>query len=191
MAKKIYRPHYSTTTDARVVQTREALRAALLKLLESRSLEQITIRDIAREAGIGYTTFFRHHPTKNALLNDVAADEIKRLIDLALSVFDATDTQSAALALCNYVAEHRALWSTLLTGGAAGALRDEFIRLSLEIAASRAPNESWLPAEAGVVLAASGTIELLAWWLRQSDPVPAEQVATIYERIVVSPILNA
>lgn len=190
MARKIYRPELSTATDARVVQTREALRNALLELLNVKSLEQITIREIAAEAGVGYTTFFRHHPTKEALLNDIAADEIKRLIDLAVPVMDATDLRAATLALCSYVAEHRDLWSTLLTGGAASTLREEFVRRSQEVATARSVVSDWLPTEVGVILVSSSTIELLAWWLRQEDPITVEHLATIYERIVVSPVVS-
>lgn len=190
MARKIYRPELSTATDARVVQTREALRNALLELLDVKSLEQITIREIAAEAGVGYTTFFRHHPTKEALLNDIAADEIRQLIELSVNVLDTTDIKAATLTLCRYVAEHRELWSTLLTGGAASTLREEFIRLSQEVAAARGEWSDWLPTDVGVILVSSGTIELLAWWLKQADPIPVEQLATIYERLVVSPVVN-
>src|SRR3546814_12504157 len=70
---KICAPHLSTAQDARAVRTRAALREALLTLLENLSIDQIKIRDIAATAGIGSTTFLRHHPTKEALLDDLAA----------------------------------------------------------------------------------------------------------------------
>jgi AcrR family transcriptional regulator len=189
--KIIYQPHYSTTTDARVVQTREALRQALLQLLNQKPFEQITIREITAAAGVGYTTFFRHHPGKEDLLNDIAADEIKRLIELAVPVLDTTDVRAASLAFCSKVAEHRTLWATLLTGGAASVLREEFMRLSREIAASRSAGDNWLPPDVGVILSTSGTIELLTWWLKQENPISVEKLATIYERIVISPVVNA
>jgi AcrR family transcriptional regulator len=44
-------------------------------------LEQISIRDIAADSHVGYTTFFRHYPTKEALLEDLARDEMERLLD--------------------------------------------------------------------------------------------------------------
>lgn len=191
MARKIYTPHFSTTTDARVVQTREALRRALLELLKETTLDQITIRAIAAKANVGYTTFFRHHTSKEALLNDIAADEIKRLIDLALPVFDSSNTVMAAQTLCRYVADNKVLWSTLLTGGAAGTLREEFIRLAKEAAAGREEATEWLPAGAGVVLVASGTIELLAWWLSEENPIPVDQLASIYAKVVVLPVTDA
>ena len=191
MARKIFQPHLSTASDPRAVRTREALRTALLELLENTSLEQISIRDIAARAGVGYTTYFRHHPSKESLLEELAAEQIRTLVELSVPMMSGTETREATTALCRYVDEHRALWSTLLTGGAAATLREEFLRLSREIAASQTWPDNWLPVEVGINLAVSGTIELLAWWLRQPDPVPMEHVASILDRVVVSPLVKA
>jgi AcrR family transcriptional regulator len=190
MAQKIHRPHLSTASDPRAVRTREALRRALLRLLDLKPLEQITILDICELAEVGYTTFFRHHPTKESLLNDVAADEMSRLVGLSLSVADTSDTRSASIALCTYVDEHRKLWSTLLTGGAAGAMRDEFMRLCREIAATRAQPGGWPPADIATILVVGSTIELLSWWLRDKKPLTIEQVAQIHERLIITPMVG-
>lgn len=189
--KKIYQPHLSTASDARAVRTREALRVAMLELIETKPLDQITIRDIAATAGIGYTTFFRHHPSKESLLDDLAAEEVRHLVSLSLPMMHGRALGEAAITLCRYVDEHRPLWSTLLTGGAAGAVREEFLRVSLEVAESQEWPDSWLPADAGAILVVSGIVELLAWWLRQANPLPIERIAEILDRIVVSPILTA
>lgn len=191
MSNKIYRPHLSTANDARAVRTREALRRALLELLEVKPLEQITIRDIAAAAEIGYTTFFRHHPTKESLLDDLAAEQIRRLIDLALPVMASKgDAQGASEALFAYVDEQRALWSTLLTGGAAGALREEFLRITREIAAAWPNPRAWPPVEVATLLVVSGTLELLAWWLRQPKPLSIREVAEIHHQVVVMPAIS-
>lgn len=187
---KVYRPYFATTNHARVVQTRKVLRQALLELLDEKPLEEITIREIAATAGIGYTTFFRHHTSKQELLNDIAEEEIVKLFELTLPALSATDTRAGALALCRYVAEHRALWSRLLTGGAAGKLREEFIRLTREFAAQHGSDHDWLPPEVGVIFGASATIELLTWWLQQKQPIPVEQFATIHERLIVRPLMT-
>jgi AcrR family transcriptional regulator len=191
MVHKILRPHLRTARDARAVRTREALRRALLRLLDLKPLEQITIRDICEVADVGYTTFFRHHSTKESLLNDVAAEQIGRLVGLALEVADTSDTRAASIALCTYVDEHRKLWSTLLTGGAAGAMRDEFIRLSRQIAATRAQPGAWPPPDVATILVASSTIELLSWWLRDRKPLTIEQVAEIHARVIITPAVGA
>jgi AcrR family transcriptional regulator len=111
--------------DPRAARSREALRRAFLGLLESKPLDQITIQDITSAADLGYVTFFRHHATKESLLNEIAADQIRFLVSLTLAVLDRSNVRAASLALCSYVDQHRALWTTLLTGGAAAVIREE------------------------------------------------------------------
>jgi len=157
----------SSARDARIVKTDHALRHALLVLLDQKPLAQITIRDICAEAGIHYTTFFRHHASKEALLEHVAADQIDRLVELSLGVRDTVDTEASYLALCRYVSEHRNLWTTLLTGGAAGAMRDELLRVSRGVAAERTSKRRELPLDLATNCAVSVIVETIFWWLNQ------------------------
>jgi AcrR family transcriptional regulator len=182
-----YRPHLKTAKDARAVRTRAALRAAMLQLLGSKPLDKITILDLCQTAGIGYTTFFRHHPTKEALLDDVAAEQIAQLINLTVPIAETEDVHAAGIALFTYVSEHRKLWSALLTGGAEAAMRSEFLRLSRQVAATRARVNAWPPAEISTILVVSSTVELVSWWLQQKKPPPIAEVASIYEHIIIQP----
>lgn len=188
---KTYRPHLSTAQDARAVRTRASFRDALLSLLESTPLDQITIRDIAAEAGVSYTTFFRHYPTREALLSDIATEEMRHLLSLALPILDGRSVQEASVALFDYVNDNRSLWSTLLTGGAGEALRTELLRASLEIAELRSVPKAWPPPDIATLLVVSGTIEVLTWWLRQDARLPAAKVADIHYRFVILPIMEA
>jgi AcrR family transcriptional regulator len=174
----------SSLKDARAVKSSNALQAALLALLERKSLEQITIREIAAEAGVHYATFFRHHPTKEALLDHVAADQINRLVELTVPVLDSVDSYTAFAALCTYVSDHRTLWTALLTGGAAGAMREELLRIARRLAADRAPRDGWLPVDLAVICSVSLIVETLTWWLtKQPEAFTIEQMAGILNRL--------
>jgi len=177
-------------TDARMVRTRAALRRALLALLERKQFDQITVRDIAAEANIGYATFFRHHASKTDLLKDVAEEQIGQLLALAIPLLVASDTRGSCLALCRYVHEHRALWAALLTGGAAGAVREEFIRQAMEQGPAQVQSSSWLPVELGAIFGVSATVEILAWWLRKPNEFTVEAIAEIVDRLVVTPAVG-
>lgn len=181
----------SSSKDPRAIRSQQALTDALLALLDQRPLDQISIRDIVAEAGVGYTTFFRHHASKEELLDHIAANEIQCLFNLALPAMDAHDMHAGSTALFTYVNAHRPLWSTLLTGGAAGTIREEFLRLAREVAASRGQPDSWLPADAGAILIVGGTLDLITWWLRQSTPLPIKRIVEIYESVVLNPVLEA
>jgi AcrR family transcriptional regulator len=190
MRFKTYRPHLSTAQDARAVRTRTSFRDALLALLKSTPLDQITIRDIAAEAGVSYTTFFRHYPTREDLLSDIATEEMRQLLALTMPVMDGQSVQEASLALFRYVGANRSLWSTLLTGGAGEALRSEMLRTSLQVAKVRSVPKAWPPPDIATLLVVSGTIELLTWWLRHGARLPAAKVADIHYRFVILPILD-
>ena len=177
--------------DARARRTMQLLHEALLSLVESTTVDRITVDDIVERAGVGRSTFYRHFETKEALINEIATTEIEHLVDLAFPLVSATDSRSACRALATYVDEHRRLWSVLLTGGASAVMRETFIRL----ASARAPTsfdgfEPVLPVELGVVAGVGATIEILAWWLRQPNPVSIEQAAEYLDRLSVRPALD-
>jgi AcrR family transcriptional regulator len=175
-------------SDARQVRSRNALTGALLELLEEKPFDQLTIREISARAGTGYATFFRHYATKEALLSDVASDEIADLLERTAPVLHAPHGLDSALALCRHVGEHRNLWVALLTGGAASILRDEFIRQARDLPRTVSDAQGWLPADLGVIYGAGSTIDLLAWWLGQDAAMPAEDIAAILNRLVITPL---
>lgn len=180
----------STAKDARAVRSGAALRDALLRLLERKSFDQITVRDICAEAGVHYATFFRHHAGKEALLDHIAAEQIVRSVELTLPIKDAGDDRGSLDALCAYVDEHRALWSTLLNGGAGAAMREEWLRQARIVAETREPVASWLPKELGVVCSTSLIVETVAWWLMQPEGAyGADHVAGILERLIAGSTL--
>ncbi|WP_404480205.1 TetR/AcrR family transcriptional regulator [Novosphingobium sp. BL-52-GroH] len=181
-------------TDARQVRSRNALTAALLALLEEKPFDQLTIREITARAGTGYATFFRHYPTKEALLADVASGEIADLLSRTIPILYETNSYESTRALCGYVADHAMLWSALLAGGAAGIVREEFIRQARGLADVAVSRNAWLPSDLGVVHGTGSTIDILAWWLSQGEnPVSAhspEDVATILHRLVIAPLVG-
>jgi AcrR family transcriptional regulator len=181
------RPRPLVHTDARQLRTRKMLRDALLALLERKQFAEISVRDIVAEADIGYATFFRHHASKEELLDEVAAEQIEHLMSLALPLLEERKTRASCVALCQYVGAHRALWSALLTGGAAGTLRAEFIRLA-KGGAAKVRSSGWLPVELGAVYGVGATIEILTWWLqRPAGEYSAEHIAEFLDRLVVTP----
>ena len=175
--------------DARTARSRAALCATLVSLLEEKPFEQVTIREITSRAKIGYATFFRHYPDKESLLNDLASEEIRQLSEMTLPMLHSAGTRVAARALCAYVWEHRKIWTALLTGGAAGTVKQEFVRQMRQIAAEQDQFESWLPGDLRVAFSVSASLEILAWWLGQGEEIGIERMADILDRLVVTPSL--
>ena len=179
--------------DARQARTRAKLLEALLSLLEREPFEAITVRALAAAAGISYATFFRHYPSKEALLDDLAADEITELLGRAMPLMSTKDSARACVALFDYVAQRKALWRALLTGGAAPILRAQFIDQARAIAAGFAgpPPDDGCPVDLRVTFATSATLEIIAWWLGQdeAEALSTERIAAILNRLAIAPIV--
>jgi AcrR family transcriptional regulator len=190
MEARILQRQESAPTDARQVRSRKALTGAMLALLEETPFDQVTIREITARAGTGYATFFRHYPDKEALLGDVASQQIASLMAMVVPILSLASSAETTRALCQHVAEHRKLWSALLTGGAAGILRAEFIRQARDLARGMIGPESWLPADLAVVYGTGSTIDLLAWWLDRGQSFPADQIAGILDRLIIAPLID-
>lgn len=168
--------------DPRQIRSAQALREALLRLLERKDFDQITVREITTEAGVHNATFFRHHADKEALLDKVAAEEINRLVAISLP---AGLSLEGNLALCEYVSNHRTLWRALLNGGARLAMREEYLLLSMDVATRHTGTKSWLPEELAVTCSTMLIIETISWWLAQDeDAYSSEQIAQMLYQLV-------
>ncbi|MEZ5742332.1 MAG: helix-turn-helix domain-containing protein [Sphingomonadaceae bacterium] len=188
MATSILSPKRDAPGDARQLRSRRALSGALLALLEERPFDQLTVREITARAGTGYATFFRHYPTKEALLGDIAADEIAELLARTTQIMADNGSYDSTEALCRHVHQHRRLWNALLTGGARSMVREEFIRQARDLLPHADGQLDWLPPDLGVLHGAGATIDVLAWWLEQDGKYDVEDVAAILHRLVIAPL---
>lgn len=185
ISQKLPRPPSSKPRDPRALRSSKALGDALLSLLDSKPFDDITIRDIVAEAGVHYATFFRHHPTKESLFDQVAAEQIEQLITLSLPAFDRAEEYESVFTLCSYVDEHRAHWNAFFKSGATRAMREEMLNISMEYTNALATRPAWPPTDLGVIYSVTTVLETLGWWL--SQPVgrySVEDVATILDRVL-------
>jgi AcrR family transcriptional regulator len=75
-------------TDPRIRRTRAMLRDALSALLSTRSLEAISIQDIAEQATVNRATFYAHYPDREALLEDLIRCDFQRFLEARHVFFD-------------------------------------------------------------------------------------------------------
>jgi len=173
--------------DGRQKRTRLLLHKAFLDLLDSKRIDEITIREIAAEAGIGHATFYRHYRTKEELLKDLAADELHHMIKITLPISVDGELTQSWNDTCEYIDQHRPLWTTLLTGGAADTLKYELLRISLGVAQEVLSDQPDLDQEIlqlRVSLSVTAMLETFAWWLRQEKPLPPSHIAEYLDNII-------
>ena len=180
----------SIAPDVRVQRTRDALREALIDLSAGQAFEAITVRAIAAKAGVGYATFFRHYPDKEALLAAVAEGLTVDLLQVMKPLFMRGDSLAAARSLCAFVDARRSIHVALLASGSGEAIRSWLLPQIIETvnATRQAPPRS---TQAEIVLnhSVSATLNLMAAWLRH-PPMTAETAANLINDLVLVPSLT-
>lgn len=175
------------STDARALRSRMALREAFLALVLEKSFEQITIREITERAGLSYPTFFRNFASKEDLLGTIATREVWQLLELMGSTIVQEGPEQSAKAVCNHVSERRTVWRALVTSGAASKVREELVSLTRAYSERHGRFNPEIPLEMVSSMVAGGLFELLAWWLRQPDDYPVENVALFLQLLLLVP----
>lgn len=104
---------------------RESLTQALLLLLRTKSLEQITITELAKKAGVSRNAYYRNFRSKNALLNSYLRDII-HIINKTLSQYDPiTNTYNSWLALLSQIKSIQWEYPILLKAGYEAKIMNE------------------------------------------------------------------
>src|SRR6202020_2380202 len=107
MAEAIQLGNTAENTDPRVLRSRQMLMDALLRLLNRKEFEDISIQEIADESTLNRATFYLHYPDKNALLQAMTATRFRDLI--ARRGLSFADCKAAlggmVLGVCDYLAE--------------------------------------------------------------------------------------
>lgn len=180
----------SSGLDMRSQKSIARLRQALLELVEAKPYEQITVREIAKAAGVTFPTFYRHYEDKEKLFSEIAVKEIYEFMAVMLRHLDASNPRLSAKAICDYVIANRILWKTLLTSGATAAMREEFIRLSRDVVAKRGQINPEYPPAMMAPFVASAIFEILSWWLSQGTDYPREKVEYFLDILVLRPTMT-
>jgi hypothetical protein len=105
-------------------------------------------------------------------------------------VLQRSSSAESCLALCRYVHKRRDLWRTLLAGGAAASVRQEFIRQARAWSVNQVnPVATSVPLDLGTVCSAGSTIDALAWWLERDGEYPVEMIAEYIDKLIISPFV--
>lgn len=175
-------------TDPRVLRTHEHLRQAMAELIVQRPYESITIRDLAAAAGVGYATFFRHYPNKDALLLDLLQRSIQDLALLLPPGLEADPVEEGQVIFA-HVAQHEQIFRILLRGEGTLALLEQVQAAAVaqvmgHFAGQREPA---IPLEILANHLVASIIALIGWWLQRGQPYPPQRMGQIYAEMIMRP----
>lgn len=179
-------------------QTREKIHQAFISLLQSRDYNDITVREIAEHAGIGFKTFYRHYHDKHhltesmyrqvwhnfservALASPVGADSETNVRELLQTIQDNAHLMRAILAMYPQ--------TNLLFDLAKGFGQAQIRQFKPgAFAGDDAPEPPLLDALNTHFVC--GQIWLVKWWVDNDFPFSAETMTRLILKLVVEPII--
>ncbi|OGO35111.1 MAG: hypothetical protein A2W35_11525 [Chloroflexi bacterium RBG_16_57_11] len=180
-------------TDRRVRRTHKLLQGALVGLTLERGFDAVTIRDITDRADVGYATFFRHYPDKEALLADVLEamkDEFQSLLAPYSMV---SNPEKTGTLLFEYVEQNRDLCRVLLNSTDTMSLLKpvQEIGMSDRSLMFNFSAQSSVPVEIAISHLMSSLVMLIRWWLDHDMPYPPERMGQIAAGLIIRPVIGA
>ena len=102
-------------TDSRYRKTEAALHDALLALLKTKPIDQITTTELCEAADVSRNTFYAHYSAPALLLESIEDEFIAIVLEIVNSTIQIADYKSLLDLVCNAMAQHRELSTILLS----------------------------------------------------------------------------
>ncbi|AIY06751.1 hypothetical protein Plano_2786 [Planococcus sp. PAMC 21323] len=162
------------TEDRRILRTQKMLKSALLQLLNEKELSQLTITEVANQAGCNRVTFYSHYKDLNELLAAIVEDYLDGLAGYfrksfqGLERFSSTDIQRQ-LPIFEYIYQHQSIFKLIITGEILPGSQNKFCEALVQVAATelRLEEESELEIPTLNYFMTYGTLGFFLYWIKQ------------------------
>ena len=172
-----------TGKNPSALRSREWLTNALLTLLESHSYEEITIKEICREADLSRQTFYQIFDSKE----EVMEYQFERLFSEfreSCGEFRSISLGDLTLSFFEFFRRHSDFISVMTQNRMAYLLEREFERFLPEIEPFRRINETENYPDYSVSFMAGALCQTLIHWYEKGMDLPVKTVAGLVEGII-------
>lgn len=179
----------SRDSNQRVMLTKRLLKEALIAILGRKRIEQVSVTELCREAGINRSTFYAHYGIPQDVLTDIKeefADQLAASID---RVRDEGDPRHCLECVCRYIFEHRALERVILTNSSDDEVVEAALRSSFQVWGTTSPflrvqDLDDASRSLAVAFYCHGIFRVIREWIRNDIPKTPEEVADVLYRIL-------
>ena len=182
--------------DLRVRRTRQALRDALIALVEERGYQAVTVTAVCRLAMVNKATFYLHYQDRYDLLLDVVGERFG-VLSLRNSpppqdpaTYSLAQPTAVLRELLQHVAEHAGFYRGILGPSGSHEIRADVQTYVQGLVSQRirtaVPDPTTTPVPVDVVAAytAAAGLGSIVWWLDAGTPSSPEQFAGWLARLI-------
>jgi len=193
-------------TDRRIQRTRQALRNALLELIQKKGFDAVSVEEITRQANLGRATFYLHYKDKEDLLvdefNEIVNERARTLSEIPFSDWlpDLENPDPAAenkpapplLMAFQHVANHADLYRILLNNEKSDRIFErirkiitqaitEFMQTKIEN--DPIPILFEVPIDLLAAYFSGALLSCVDWWLEQDQAYSPEEMTRMFQRL--------
>jgi AcrR family transcriptional regulator len=179
--------------DRRIQRTRQLLSTALLKLIEERGYDSLTVNDITEKANVGRATFYLHYQDKEQLLVESLEEMFSQLGDLINPLSKTLGEHNSVTGtrlIFQHFAEHHRLYRVLLTEKGTAMVFTRLLEILSQIAEEDVILRDVDQPQTGISTnlvahyVAGALLGLAIWWLNNDRPYSPEEMAAIYGHLM-------
>jgi AcrR family transcriptional regulator len=187
----------SNRFDHQKAITKANIQNALIELLNEKDFDEITVREIAERAEIGFKTFYRHYSDKTALARAMMA-EMWEKISQEIELPDSLDTTEANIRqlleiVINNVTVLKALGRTPLHNEIFAPILqfgfDEALQLQGVIFRGQTEQDNKLR-EIVASHFVNSHFQLIRWWAENDLTIPIDTMVNLISHLILQPIWN-
>lgn len=115
--------------NQRVAISKHLLKTSLLRLLQKKNINKISVTELCQEAEINRTTFYRHYETPDDVLMEIASDYIREFHNFSLSANTSHDLFNEVTQLCRFIYHHADMAKLLIRNNTNGGITKIFQEL--------------------------------------------------------------
>lgn len=175
-------------TNQRILLTKKLLKNSLLELLQTESIQKVSIKQICQGAQINRSTFYKYYGSQFDLLREIEQDTVEQIVSiLQLHLDQQTNAQGAMLAVCRYLVQHFDFLRPLVSNDS------DFVQvlwahptIRALIRASITP--AWDPALEEYILdyVAAGSARVVQLWMNRESRESPEQIASLLVQLILA-----
>src|SRR5271155_3133430 len=177
-------------TDRRVLRTRNTLGGALVALMQEKSFNEITVREVLSRAGVGRSTFYAHYRDKDDLFLSDVEDFFGMMSTLLTRSGASVDRVAPVAELLTHISDVREFYAATVASGKVQdvlELGQGFFARSIEERLMLANVEMEpIQLKAHSHALAGAVFALLNWWIDHGMAEKPQAMDALFHRMVWS-----
>lgn len=172
--------------DRRVIRTKQLIKDALIRLMERKKLAEITVSELAREAGVDRRTFYLHYDNIYDIVAEIDDEAIQKL-EKAVCAWNPAEGQDYFDVYTDIMLSNLSYYERIIKDRSYYTLEHrckEIMRNDLLNHLRKDSQMDPLTRDFYAEYVASGIINMYTHWIRTEKPMPVEQLTQMVREAV-------